>query len=165
MSESTATAHVLSESGVPEDLVSKIMSAKKDMEHVDKIKQTLSKLKLCHAYPVQEKYKNLGWPLQKFWEIIQHVNTLYQNIEYLHEPWFEFYHDFLFNQLLPSVRMNQTWYVNNELKKQNGATPYMFRQIDIIQNGALTPLENMKFKVQVKKFPQKSAKRFSKRFS
>lgn len=155
MTEPVTTAHVLSKAGIPEDLLSNIMTKKREMEQIDEIKQTLARLKLCYGQQ-KEVYKNLGWPLHKFWEIIQHVNTLYQNTKYLHEPWFEFYHDFLFKKLLPCVRMNQTWYLNNELKKPECATPFMFQQIDLIQNGALVPLENMKFKVQVKRFPQKN---------
>lgn len=133
--------HVLTnQGGLPSEIASNIIDTKNQMQKVKLVKQRLWNLEF---YCSQDQGCG-GWPLNSFWDIFPMIDDVYANRDMMFEPWFAKYHTFLFTRLLPDLKMNLRWYLDNQMQRPGGATMAVYQQADQIQKLAINPLEEMK---------------------
>ena len=134
-------SHVLTnQAGLPSEIVSNIIDTKEQMQRVKRVKNRLWNLEF---YCSQDQGCG-GWPLNTFWDMFPMIENIYTNREMMFEPWFAKYHDFLFKRLLPDLKMNLRWYLDNQMQRPGGANAFVYEQADNIQKLAINPLEEMK---------------------
>ena len=129
-----------SQAGLPSEIVSNIIDTKEQMQKVNRVKQRLWNLEF---YCSQDQGCG-GWSLNSFWDMFPMIEYIYTNREMMFEPWFTKYHNFLFKRLLPDLRMNLRWYLDNQMQRPGGADTFVYQQADQIQKLAIDPLEEMK---------------------
>lgn len=129
-----------SQAGLPSEIVSNIIDTKEQMQKVNRVKQRLWNLEF---YCSQDQGCG-GWPLNSFWDMFPMIEYIYTNREMMFEPWFTKYHNFLFKRLLPDLRINLRWYLDNQMQRPGGANAFVYQQADQIQKLAIDPLEEMK---------------------
>ena len=128
------------QAGLPAEIASNIIDTKEQMQKVRLVKQRLWNLEF---YCSQDQGCG-GWPLNSFWDMFPMIQDIYSNRDMMFEPWFAKYHTFLFTRLLPDLKMNLRWYLDNQMQRPGGATMAVYKQADQIQKLAINPLEEMK---------------------
>ena len=119
--------HVLTnQGGLPSEIASNIIDTKNQMQKVKLVKQRLWNLEF---YCSQDQGCG-GWPLNSFWDIFPMIDDVYANRDMMFEPWFAKYHTFLFTRLLPDLKMNLRWYLDNQMQRPGGATMAVYQQAD-----------------------------------